>query len=252
MKHVIILICVTSLLVGEGLPLSREKQRERHSNSSAVRLMRIPYGEKPTMIPLLPLGVDDAYESDERLEMPEADFPADGPYLLRTSEDGNYLAIYTKKKLILINKNLKQIEKEISGYDFYIDFSQRRLYSIFCKIVPKDYVDKKGVLHAGLTEEVWHIEVYNFNGNLLKSKTEMLTKALGKAVKAGWVPLKVGGRVPSKAIYVDRKGNVYLQKISYFGSKLPSILQINSSGDLNYINIKLPDNLIMSKNILLI
>lgn len=114
------------------------------------------------------------------------------------------------------------------------------------KTVPKEFIDEKGVLHIGATEDIWRLEVRALDGNLLKSETEVMNKALQEAIKANWKPDCI-------VQYVDNKGNIYLMKEDHSSlpsRQIPSLLRISPSGQLSYINIKIPNDLLKSKNYL--
>ena len=248
MKQIICIVLVAALgiFVNRTIPLSiQDTQNQKPIRSKSLRLARIPYGEKQNTAPLSPLGVDDVFEPGE-LDM-DVDGSSVGPYRIRVSEDGKYSIIYFNKKLILINNKSSNIEREIFvGKDSYVDFANSKIYSIFHKTVHKDYVDEKGVIRVGATEELWQFEVYTLNGVLLKAETEALNSALSRAIKAGWKPRW------AYILYADSKNNIYLVEDDSFWrlslQQLPPILQISPSGSINYINIKIDSKFLKSNN----
>lgn len=245
MKRTICLIWIilSGAPIGAGAPLLTQVAQAQ-TQQKPVRLVRIPYGEKPYTAPLYPYGVDDVYEPSVQFEMMDA--PSEGPYMIRASEDGKYLAIHFSNKLLILstNVNSSKIEKEIYGKYFYIDFISNKLYSIFNKTITKEWVDPKGIIHVGATEELWQLEVRDPDGNLLKSETKVLTAALNEAVKAGWKP-------SNNIKYVDRKNNIYIISDNPFQlpmRQIPSILRISPSGKMDYIIIKVDKHLLKSEN----
>lgn len=115
MKRITCLVGAVLIVILEAAgvtPFVRFHQKQSSSENKSVRLIRIIYGDKKNCISLYPFGVDDVNEPDEEFDV--EDTGAKGPYLLRVSDDGKYLAIYSTSKLIILNNKLLKIENELS------------------------------------------------------------------------------------------------------------------------------------------